>query len=228
MATTRNSERNYSNSFIYKLSCNDLKVTEIYVGSTTNFKNRKNQHKKSCMNEKCGQYNYRVYQFIRSNGGWDNWDMVLVESYEAQNKLSLHARERYWLETLKATLNCKIPTRTRTEYYKDNKEEIDEKQKEYHKNNKEYLVEYRKEYYKENKEQLNEKNKEYYESNKERLSEKYVNNKETISEKGKEKFTCECGSICRKGEKQRHKKSKKHILFNQNKIDSDKKNILQQ
>ena len=225
---TRNYERDYSNSFIYKLSCNDLKVTEIYVGSTTNFKNRKKQHKTNCNSEKREQYNYRVYQFIRSNGGWDNWDMVLVESYEAQNKLSLHARERYWLETLKATLNCQIPSRTHAEYYRDNKEEIIGKQKEYQKSNRDKIAEHSKEYYVNNRELISERQKEYYESNKERLAEKYVNNKETISEKGKEKFTCECGSICRKGEKQRHKKSKKHILFNQNKIDSDKKNILQQ
>ena len=119
---TRNSERDYSKSIIYKLSCNDLKVTEIYVGSTTNFKNRKNQHKSVCITEKHKHYNFRVYQFIRANGGWDNWNMVLVENYDAPNKLSLHARERYWLETLKATLNCNTPVLTAEEKEVYNKE----------------------------------------------------------------------------------------------------------
>ena len=36
---------NYENSVIYKLCCTDPTVTEVYVGSTTNFRKRKNQHK---------------------------------------------------------------------------------------------------------------------------------------------------------------------------------------
>ena len=40
----------YSNAVIYKLSCKDKSITEIYIGSTTHFTNRKNQHKTSCNN----------------------------------------------------------------------------------------------------------------------------------------------------------------------------------
>jgi CRISPR/Cas system-associated protein Cas7 (RAMP superfamily) len=52
-------------------------------------------------------YNTYVYQFIREHGGWDHWDMVLVEKYNASDKLDARARERYWIEQLHAELNKK-------------------------------------------------------------------------------------------------------------------------
>ena len=67
-------------------------------------------------------YNIFVYQFIRENGGWDNFDMILIEEYECENRLQAEQRERYWIETLKAELNQIIPSRTRKQYYETNKE----------------------------------------------------------------------------------------------------------
>ena len=52
---------NYNNSTIYKLCCNDLSVTDIYVGSTTNFKMRKHDHKSRYNNELGKSYNLVVY-----------------------------------------------------------------------------------------------------------------------------------------------------------------------
>ena len=43
---------NYTNTIIYKIVCNDLNITDLYVGSTTDFTNRKYNHKSSCNNEK--------------------------------------------------------------------------------------------------------------------------------------------------------------------------------
>ena len=77
-----------------------------------------------------------VYQFIRANGGWDNWDMVELERYNATDKRDLHTRERYWIETLGAALNKIIPTRTKQEYNKEYREENKEKMKEYCEKNK--------------------------------------------------------------------------------------------
>ena len=41
---------NYNKSMIYKICCNDLKIKEIYIGSTTNFTKRKQTHKSYCNN----------------------------------------------------------------------------------------------------------------------------------------------------------------------------------
>ena len=44
-------EINYSKTIIYKIRCEDENITDIYVGSTTNFIKRKNIHKSVCNNE---------------------------------------------------------------------------------------------------------------------------------------------------------------------------------
>lgn len=102
--------------FIYKLVSSDVEIKECYVGSTKNLKVRKWAHKKDCTNENLKGYNYYVYQFIRQNGGWENWDMVLLETVSYNTKYELHSRERYWIEELQAKLNKIIPTRTIEEY----------------------------------------------------------------------------------------------------------------
>ena len=57
----------YSKTIIYKLCCNDINITDIYIGHTTNIIKRKYQHKNCCNNEKNKNYNYKVYQYIRDN-----------------------------------------------------------------------------------------------------------------------------------------------------------------
>ena len=195
---------NYSNTIIYKLCCKDLSITEVYVGQTTDMRRRKNNHKKHCNNEKHKYYNYKVYQYIRENGGFDNWDMIEIERYEAIDGNDARKRERYWIEELKATLNMVIPSRSHNEYYQDNKEYY-----------KEYNKQYRIEYYNNNRESIIEKNKKYRDDNKEEYIKRYntynKNNKDIINEKAKEKVKCECGCEIRKGGLKEHMKTKKHI-----------------
>ena len=185
---------NYNKSIIYKLCCRDVAVKDEYVGSTTNFQRRKAQHKVDCSNN--NKNNLKVYVYIRENGGWDNWDMVEVERYEATDKGNLHSRERYWIETFKSRLNGQIPTQTKKEHYEANKEVILEQKKEYYEANKEVILERRKKRYEANKEALIEHQKEYYEANKEKIN---------------EKVTCECGSVVVKQCLARHKLTDKHI-----------------
>ena len=40
----------YSNTIIYKICCKDESITDVYVGHTTNFIQRKYSHKISCSN----------------------------------------------------------------------------------------------------------------------------------------------------------------------------------
>ena len=179
-------ETDYSKTIIYKLCCNDVDIKECYVGHTTNFVKRKYQHKNNC-DKQTKKHNYYVYQFIRENGCFENWSMVQVEEFNAENRLQAETRERYWIETLQSKLNKIIPTRSKKEYYDTHKEEI---------------AEYKKEYYEEHKEELAEKKKEYYNVNKEKFA-----------EKKKTKYTCECGSFRTIGNKVRHERSKKHLAF---------------
>ena len=108
---------NYSKSIIYKICCNDPTVKDEYIGSTTNFRNRKWQHKYSCNKLNNEKYNRRLYVFIRETGGWLNWSMIEIEKYDATDKRHLETRERYWIEELKSSLNNYIPTRTSKEIW---------------------------------------------------------------------------------------------------------------
>jgi hypothetical protein len=134
---------------------------------------RKSEHKSYCNNEKHRSYNVYVYQFIRENGGWDNWDMIEVERYNAIDGNDARKRERYWFEELKATLNIETPNRTKKEYNEYYKEK---KAKEYREKNKERDKEKNKEWRKNNKEYLYKKHKEWCENNRDKLKE-YENNR---------------------------------------------------
>lgn len=106
---------------IYKIVCKDLTIRELYIGSATNFVKRKCSHKANCSNINGKEYNYHVYQFIRINGGWKNWDMVEIEKYDAVDKYDAHRRERELMETLNATLNKNTPIITEKEKIERNR-----------------------------------------------------------------------------------------------------------
>jgi len=180
----------WSKCIIYKIWKDD----DFYVGSTTDFTNRKRQHKQSCSNEKDKAYNYKIYQTIREKGGWTAWQMTPLEEYkECQTQVQARIREEEWRVKIQANLNSRkcFGAETRQEY----------------------VIQYQQE----NKEQIAEKNKEYYNVNKEKMnknSKEYAQiNKEQIIEKRKGKYECVCGSTLCKGEKTRHEKTKKHISF---------------
>jgi hypothetical protein len=113
-----------TNTHLYKLVCKDTTITDCYVGHTTDFKTRKCGHKQKCNNVNAKEYNFEVYTFIRNHGGWDNFDMVLIETKTCNNSLDAFRVERNHIEGLSATLNMRIPARTSKEYYEDHKEHI--------------------------------------------------------------------------------------------------------
>jgi len=106
----------YSKTIIYRIVCKNPEIKECYVGSTTDVKSRKQNHKHYCNNETSKKYNFNVYNFIRSNGNWENFSMLEIERYNAIDKPDQAKRERHWLEFYNATLNSQVPSRTRKEY----------------------------------------------------------------------------------------------------------------
>ena len=89
---------NHANTQIYRFVCNDVNITNTYVGSTTNWSHRKTSHKKCCIDPSNRVHHLKVYQVIRANGGWDNWTMILVEDYPCNGKREAEQREQYWKE----------------------------------------------------------------------------------------------------------------------------------
>lgn len=112
--------------YVYKLCINDGTLDDCYVGSTGCIKQRKCRHKHACENPSQPAHHFRVYQFIRENKGFDNWNIHVLEKVEYNEKIELLQRERHYIETLKPSLNCAIPMRT-TEEKKEKKTIKDEK-----------------------------------------------------------------------------------------------------
>jgi hypothetical protein len=187
----------YSKTVMYKIVSNDLNILECYVGSTTDFTKRKCAHKSICANANGKHYNLKVYKFIRDNGDWHNWSMVLIEMYPCTNHLESLQRERYWCEHLNATLNSLVPSRSQKEYNVDNKEH----KKQYKLDHNEHITEQQKQYREEHKEQ----SKQYREQHKIKIS-KY---QKTV-------IYCQCGCSYLRQNKARHEQTNKHQEYVKN------------
>ena len=92
-------------TIFYKLHhANDL-TKECYVGSSSNFAQRKREHKSRCNNPNSNAHNLRVYRYIRSNGGFANWTFTVLEERENLTKKRKLIRERVLTERHGGTLN---------------------------------------------------------------------------------------------------------------------------
>jgi hypothetical protein len=90
-------EIDYSNTVIYKIVCKDpliADVSDVYVGHTTNFVQRKYAHKQTCNNIKSPCYNLKLYKTIRDNGNWANWDMTIINNYNCKDHLEAKQKEQ--------------------------------------------------------------------------------------------------------------------------------------
>ena len=170
--------------WVYKLYCKDLAIKEIYVGSSMNINQRMDFHKSSCKYPNSKGYNYKVYRFIRSNGGYDAWTYEILEECDVKDKedLVLNYERKYQLE-LDPQLNVRIDGRTKRQWKIDNKEILKIKAKEYRE---------------ENKEKMSIRDKEYRERNKEQIN---------------QKFNCECGGKYTRQHIKRHERTKIHQAF---------------
>jgi hypothetical protein len=231
----------YSKTIIYKLvnyDCPDL----VYVGSTTNFTKRKQQHKSHCVNISSPKYSRKLYVSIRASGGWETWNMIKICDYPCNNKREAETEEDRYMIELKANLNMQRASRTKKQYREENKEKINDKKKQYYEDNKdkvkEHCKEYRennkekikqfyednkdkkKQYYEDNKELIKENRKEYRENNKEKIKQYRMDNNvkikqyyEANKDKNKIKCTCECGAIIQHCIKAQHIKTIKHQKY---------------
>ena len=129
---------NFNNAVIYKISCKDENIKECYIGSTINFKVRKIAHKTSCNNRKNRKYNYKIYKFIRENGGLDNWNMIIIKKFkDCKSEKEL---KKYEQEVIN---NCEYPLLNDCNSYTKNKERnerIIETRKKYNEKQKENKV----------------------------------------------------------------------------------------
>lgn len=151
---------------IYVIKSLDENIKEFYIGSTFNFVVRRSTHKANCRTEGKPPYNYKVYQYIRDNGGFDNFTMDVLEEVEVNNKKELAGKELEHYNNLKPSLNMNIPCVL--DY------------NEYHKKYNREHPEYHKKRYNERKDEYKAKSKERYSLVKKLLKE--YNEKQKLAE----------------------------------------------
>jgi hypothetical protein len=178
----------------YKIQCIDETVTETYIGSTVEVKNRTNCHKSNCCNPKSKDYNLKVYTYIRENGDWTNFNMNVIETGEYESKTYARIRETELMEIYNSKLNSRRAYRT-DEQLKEQKKAYDKKYSQKNKNK--------------NKEKIKKQKQKYYQDNKSKYQKLYQDNKAKLSEK----FECECGGKYTYKKKSQHTKSIKHQLY---------------
>ena len=84
--------------FIYEIKSIDTSITETYIGSTWDMKQRLKKHKHECNNKNRKDYKYPLYRYIRENGGVDNFEMIEIDSGECEDITELHCAEQYYID----------------------------------------------------------------------------------------------------------------------------------
>jgi len=171
----------YSKSVIYTIKSKD----NIYVGSTVNFRSRKNDHKSNITNENHKAYNFKLYKTIRDNDG--EWDMQPHSIFPCVSKLELTIEEERIRQLLNADMNSNSCGTVLT--------------------GPEYKKQHNKQYNEQHRDEICEQKKQYYEQH-----------RDEIKEKKRQKVTCECGCDVTKYNLSRHRKSPKHHLRMEEKL----------
>ena len=193
-------ETTLKNYTMYKILPKNAALEYCYIGHTNNFAFRKQQHKAPCIDTLHSKAHIKLYETIRNNGGWDEWEMIELEKFNDKTKLEARIREQELIKEHNANLNMLSAYITEDErqankkaitekFRAENKEYLAEQTKKYKQEHKEVIAEQMKKYRAENKEKISQKTKEYRENNKEKHQEWQKvwqeKNKELLKEKRK-------------------------------------------
>ena len=181
----------YSKTVIFKIQHIE-KDDLLYVGSTTNFKNRKDCHKNACRNPKTNHL--KVYQLILENGGWDNFVMIEIKKYPCNDGNEARAEENRVHKDLKANMNMVNPFRSL--------EETKKYHSKYYEANKDKLKIYSKE----------QRMKKYDDYRATSLEYKKTHKKE-LAEQQLQSHMCVCGITYTQCNRKRHQRTLRHIRF---------------
>ena len=85
---------------VYKIVCKDPFIKDFYIGCTKHLKRREKEHRIVCNG---GKNKKPLYECIRNNGGWENWEFVILKTVQELENLFNYETE--YIMTLKPTLN---------------------------------------------------------------------------------------------------------------------------
>jgi predicted GIY-YIG superfamily endonuclease len=182
---------------IYKWIHSTLPLDFRYVGSTSDMKQRKKQHKSDCHNENSKNHNAQIYKIMREYG-FENFIMVPIEIVKNITKTEARIIEENYRMDLEANMNMRRCFTSEEEYEKNRKK-------------------WKHNFYVRHKEDILIRHKEYNEANKEKIAircKEYANNhKEEILKWQGTVCDCECGKSYTKSNKARHEKCQTHLMY---------------
>ena len=155
---------------------NDVNNHQVYIGHT--IKGLNERWKQHCWDIK--NMHYKKSEYIKNNGGIDNWKLELIEDYPCNNFHIACIREQYWIKQFSASLNQTLPGRNLLQYREDNRNELIKKSREYYNVNKKIILQ----------------------------KQSIYNRKQKI--KRNRTITCDCGDEISWSNSARHRKSKRH------------------
>ena len=172
----------YNNGKIYTIRCvEDPQL--VYVGSTTQpLYKRFYEHKRAIQK----LINRPLYKTMNEKGA-NLFYIELYENYSCNSIEELNKREGEIMREI-ATLNCNIAGRNKEEYYVDNKEKMNIKDRNYYKLHAEEIKQHKREY-------------------REKMTQEQ---KQAIKDRKREKISCECGCMIARSDIAKHKKTQKH------------------
>jgi len=184
----------YQTTVIYKIQHIE-KDDLLYVGHTTNFTKRKNNHKSKCTKPDNSKYNLKIYQMIRDNGGWDMFKMIEIKKFPCNDDREACTEEDKLMRAMKATMN------SISAIFDDEKLTLNRRRSDQKRSNTAERIEFRKSYYEENKDKIKAQKKKWDEAHAQETKDWRT-----------EILQCECGCfIARKTENgSKHLKSQRH------------------
>ena len=154
--------------FIYVLKCSNESILDSYIGSTKDLETRNKQHFYSCKHHS----NRKLYNFINNNGGFNNWNIEIIKTFENITRLNLKEEEKKIILKYKPTLNKNIPLQTNKEWRNKNKDKLRRNQTRYNYINRFEYNKKRLENYHKKKDLLKLCSKVYYHKHKKEINKK--------------------------------------------------------
>ena len=136
----------------------------IYIGSTSDFMKRFTDHTNDCYNENSPNYNDKKYKIIRECGGFEMFEMKIIDVVITDDKYVRLQTEQYYMDKFKSldSMNTRNAIRdlnkksqTERNYYKKNSSKINDKQRIYYNENHDKIKEKMLEYYNKNRVEIN-------------------------------------------------------------------------
>ena len=95
----------------YNLYSKDPEIREIEIGCTKRQLTHMRKHYCTCRTSNTPRHNVHRYRFITEDSSWNDWTYEILET-ATLTTIEQRKLKRHYIETVKATLNTYLPTRT--------------------------------------------------------------------------------------------------------------------